>query len=66
MRFAIVIALFAGVALASPSLMEPRAYYGPCSSSDCGASHLNCGNRICVGWPTTDPATRKGCTCSSG
>ncbi|KAF2791817.1 hypothetical protein K505DRAFT_223056, partial [Melanomma pulvis-pyrius CBS 109.77] len=43
----------------------PQGYSGSCTKSDCGASHKVCGSGyLCVGYPTLDPATRKGCTCS--
>ncbi|KAF2246108.1 hypothetical protein BU26DRAFT_61854 [Trematosphaeria pertusa] len=46
----------------------PQGYTGPCSVTDCGVSHLDCRNKgnLCVPWPSTDPALRKGCTCSLG
>jgi len=65
MRFAIIIAsVIAGLAAALPD-PTPQGYTGPCSNDNCGVNSLQCGNRLCVPWPSTDPALRKGCTCSS-
>lgn len=64
MRFAIIFASFvAGLAVALPD-PTPQGYAGPCANDNCGVNGLQCGNRICVPWPSTDPALRKGCTCS--
>ncbi|KAH6622501.1 hypothetical protein F5144DRAFT_329494 [Chaetomium tenue] len=42
-------------------------YTGPCSTSACGAEGKPCGRGyLCVPYPHTDPALRKGCTCSYG
>ncbi|EMD67404.1 hypothetical protein COCSADRAFT_34222 [Bipolaris sorokiniana ND90Pr] len=65
MRFSIVVAtFFASVALAMPDPL-PQGYNGPCARDNCGVNGLNCGRRLCVGWPNTDPALRKGCTCTT-
>ncbi|KAF2648138.1 hypothetical protein K491DRAFT_699135 [Lophiostoma macrostomum CBS 122681] len=62
----LISALFALAASALPEPI-PQAYTGPCTTNDCGASHKVCGSGyLCVGYPTLDPATRKGCTCSYG
>ncbi|KAF1969788.1 hypothetical protein BU23DRAFT_475803 [Bimuria novae-zelandiae CBS 107.79] len=68
MRFTIVLAsLLFTLASAMPDPL-PQGFTGPCSTKDCGVNHLDCTNRgnLCVGWPSTDPALRKGCTCSTG
>ncbi|KAF2191872.1 hypothetical protein K469DRAFT_718932 [Zopfia rhizophila CBS 207.26] len=68
MRFIVVLAaLLTGIAFAMPDPL-PQGYNGPCSTKDCGVNHLDCTRRgnLCVAWPHTDPALRKGCTCSSG
>ncbi|KAF7680291.1 hypothetical protein GT037_001942 [Alternaria burnsii] len=45
----------------------PQGYSGPCAKDNCGVSGQVCsGGAICVGWPSVDPAKRKGCTCSRG
>ncbi|KAF2865724.1 hypothetical protein BDV95DRAFT_506333 [Massariosphaeria phaeospora] len=66
MRLSIILStLLMGVALALPD-PTPQGYSGPCSTSNCGVSGKTCsGGRLCVGWPSVDPAKRKGCTCSS-
>ncbi|KAH8891776.1 hypothetical protein GQ53DRAFT_864510 [Thozetella sp. PMI_491] len=50
------------------SLAVQAAYTGPCSTTDCGENHLDCRGRgnLCVPYPSTDPALRQGCTCSTG
>jgi hypothetical protein len=66
MRFSILLtsALVALVsALPDPT---PQGFSGPCSRDNCGASGKNCGNLLCVPFPSTDPTLRKGCTCSVG
>ncbi|KAK0736531.1 hypothetical protein B0T21DRAFT_181626 [Apiosordaria backusii] len=41
-------------------------YTGPCTANDCGASHKVCARGwLCVPYPSFDPATRQGCTCST-
>ncbi|PSN75372.1 hypothetical protein BS50DRAFT_568047 [Corynespora cassiicola Philippines] len=68
MRFSVIVAaILPALALAMPDPL-PQGYSGPCSVSDCGVNHLDCRGRgnLCVGWPSTDPALRKGCTCSTG
>ncbi|KAH7079678.1 hypothetical protein FB567DRAFT_126905 [Paraphoma chrysanthemicola] len=65
MRFSIVLATFlAAVVTAMPDPL-PQGYTGPCSKDNCGVNGLQC-RSLCVPWPSTDPALRKGCTCSSG
>jgi hypothetical protein len=66
MKFLILTSLLAlAAALPDPT---PQGYTGPCSARDCGVNHLNCAakSQLCVPWPSTDPALRKGCTCSLG
>jgi hypothetical protein len=67
MRFPVIVAAFlASVAIAMPDPL-PQGFSGPCSKNNCGVSGKVCaGGAICVGWPSTDPAKRKGCTCSQG
>jgi hypothetical protein len=66
MRLTIIVAaFFASIVVAMPDPL-PQGYTGPCSNNACGVSSKNCGNQICVPWPSTDPALRKGCTCSLG
>ncbi|EAT77087.2 hypothetical protein HBI56_207930 [Parastagonospora nodorum] len=66
MRFSIIVAtLLASIVTAMPDPL-PLGYNGPCSRDNCGASGTNCGNRICVGWPSTEIEKRKGCTCTTG
>lgn len=65
MRLFIIVATFlAAVVTAIP---EPllQGYSGPCSKDNCGVNGLKC-RSLCVGWPTTDPALREGCTCTNG
>ncbi|KAF2113498.1 hypothetical protein BDV96DRAFT_495937 [Lophiotrema nucula] len=59
--------IFISLAIALPDPI-PQGYTGPCSVTDCGVNHLDCRNKgnLCVPWPSTDPAKRKGCTCSTG
>src|SRR5690242_8552958 len=66
MRFTIIIAsLLVGIATALPD-PTPQGYTGPCSDNNCGVSGKQCSaGRLCVPWPSTDPALRKGCTCST-
>ncbi|KAF2023607.1 hypothetical protein EK21DRAFT_80500 [Setomelanomma holmii] len=65
MRLSLVIAtLLASIVTAMPDPL-PQGYTGPCSKDDCGVDGLQCGS-LCVPWPSTDPALRKGCTCSNG
>ncbi|KAJ4988610.1 hypothetical protein SVAN01_05901 [Stagonosporopsis vannaccii] len=67
MRFTFIVAsLLVGLAAALPDPL-PQGYTGPCSDNNCGVSGTRCGSgRLCVPWPSTDPALRKGCTCSTG
>ncbi|KAF9737482.1 hypothetical protein PMIN01_05261 [Paraphaeosphaeria minitans] len=68
MKLAVAIAsLLVTLAAAMPDPL-PQGYTGPCSTRDCGVDHLDCTRRgnLCVPWPHTDPALRKGCTCSVG
>ncbi|KAI0863536.1 hypothetical protein F4860DRAFT_468676 [Xylaria cubensis] len=48
----------------APSL-ETRQYNGPCSHTDCGATHINCRDRFlwCVAYPSS--SMPQGCTCSA-
>ncbi|KAF2646588.1 hypothetical protein P280DRAFT_386576 [Massarina eburnea CBS 473.64] len=68
MRFSIItstILLTLASALPDPT---PQGYTGPCSVDNCGVNGLDCtykGN-LCVPFPSTDLALRKGCTCSTG
>lgn len=65
MRSNIIITSFlAGLAVALPD-PTPQGYTGPCSVDNCGVNGLKCPS-LCVPWPSTDPALRKGCTCSTG
>ncbi|KAF1945549.1 hypothetical protein EJ02DRAFT_338598 [Clathrospora elynae] len=65
MRFTIVlVTLLASIATAMPDPL-PQGFTGPCSKDNCGASGLKCPS-LCVPWPHTDLALRKGCTCSNG
>lgn len=65
MRFTILItSLIVGLAAALPD-PTPQGYTGPCSKDNCGVNGLQC-RSLCVPWPSTDPALRKGCTCSTG
>jgi len=60
------LAALIAASVANPAPFVP--YTGPCSSTNCGATGLNCQamHLLCVPWPHTDPALRKGCTCSYG
>lgn len=59
MQFFNFVTMFALVAVST------AAYTGPCSANDCGAAGEVCGAGIlCVPYPTFDPASREGCTCS--
>jgi hypothetical protein len=65
MRVSIVLAtLFASFVTAMPDPI-PQGYSGPCSRDNCGVNGLKC-QSLCVPWPHTDLALRKGCTCSNG
>ena len=66
MRFAILItSIIIGLATALPD-PTPQGYSGPCETSNCGVTGAKCrSGALCVGWPNTDPALRKGCTCSN-
>ncbi|KAL6704393.1 hypothetical protein ACN47E_008245 [Coniothyrium glycines] len=63
----ILTTLLASIAVAMPDPL-PQGYSGPCAVDNCGVNGLDCRGKgnLCVGWPTTNPATRKGCTCSTG
>jgi hypothetical protein len=66
MRLSIILAtLLASIVTAMPDPL-PQGYTGPCSADNCGVNGLKCRSRLCVPWPHTDPALRKGCTCSNG
>ncbi|KAF1848127.1 uncharacterized protein K460DRAFT_280597 [Cucurbitaria berberidis CBS 394.84] len=65
MRLSIIVAaLITSLATAMPDPL-PQGYTGPCSVDNCGVKGLKC-RSLCVGWPSTDLALRKGCTCSNG
>ncbi|KAH8731786.1 hypothetical protein GQ44DRAFT_603940 [Phaeosphaeriaceae sp. PMI808] len=65
MRFSFIIAAFlTSFAIAMPDPL-PQGYSGPCERDNCGVNGLKC-RSLCVPWPHTDPALRKGCTCSNG
>jgi hypothetical protein len=66
MRFTVLItSIIIGLATAMPD-PTPQGYSGPCDVSNCGATGAKCrSGALCVGWPNTDPALRKGCTCSN-
>ncbi|KAL8303134.1 hypothetical protein RB601_008031 [Gaeumannomyces tritici] len=63
----ILVAAMASLVAAVPAL-QPRQYTGPCETTNCGAQGLDCTHRgnLCVAFPHTDAALRKGCTCSVG
>lgn len=67
MRLSVVLAtLLVAIVSAMPDPL-PQGYTGPCKPNNCGASGTKCRNGyLCVPWPHTDPALRKGCTCSLG
>ncbi|KAA8617605.1 hypothetical protein Ptr902_02513 [Pyrenophora tritici-repentis] len=67
MRLSTILAtLLATLAVAYPD-PTPQGYSGPCTENKCGINGNQCGTgQICVGWPHTSPALRKGCACSTG